>query len=266
MLSSEYIDKTEKKRKYKERRKKRVPALPNEIIVIKNADKDTGGWVETWSKPKHRSPGHLPHSFRLLALGGVSRGKTNYMKNLFLRHQSSSKKFQKLYVITCDANISREWDDCEPTAVMDTMPDISLFQDGTEKTLVIIDDYEFERCSKDELRKLTTLFRMISSHKNVSIMCSYQSFFHCPSICRKTANVFLLYKTTSDSELQTIANRVGIKYNELADLFKKYCTEYHDHIMLDFTKDSPYPIRKNIYEVIDMGSTNSAAASDSDDK
>jgi hypothetical protein len=252
MLSAEYIDEKKKKRKYKERRKKRVPALPNEVVVIKNADKDTGGWVETWDKPKSRSAGHLPHSFRLLALGGVSRGKTNYMKNLFLRHQSSSKKFKKLYVITCDLS-SREWDDCEPTEILDHMPDISLFEDGSQKMLVIIDDYEFERCSKDELRKLTTLFRMISSHKNVSIMCSYQSFFHCPSIARKTANVFILYKPTSDGELHTIANRVGIKYDVLYNLFRKHCTEYHDHIMLDMTPNSPYPIRKNIYEVIQTG-------------
>jgi hypothetical protein len=219
--------------------------------VIKNADKDVGNWMETWSKPKHRNVGHLPHSFRLLALGGVSRGKTNYMKNLFLRHQSSSKKFQKLYVITCDAELSKEWLDMEPTEIMDHMPDLELF-DGTEKVCVVIDDYEFEKCSKVEIRKLTTLFRMISSHKNVSIMCSYQSFFHCPSICRKTANVFLLYKPTSDGELQTIANRVGIAYGVLADLFRKHCTEYHDMITLDMTPKSPYPIRKNIYQIIDV--------------
>jgi hypothetical protein len=229
-----------------------LPALPDEVVVIKNADKDVGGWMETWDKPKHRSAGHLPHSFRLLALGGVGRGKSNYMKNLFLRHQSSSRKFQKLYVVTCDANISREWDDMEPTEIMDHMPDLELFEDGTAKVCVIIDDYEFEKCSKDELRKLTTLFRMISSHKNVSVMCSYQSFFHCPSICRKTANVFILYKPTSESELQTIANRVGYKYEVLRDLFRKHCTEYHDHLMLDMTPKTPYPIRKNIYQILDV--------------
>ena len=55
MLTNEYEDETNKKRKYKERRKKRLPALPDEVVVIKNDDKDVGGWMETWDKPKHRS-------------------------------------------------------------------------------------------------------------------------------------------------------------------------------------------------------------------
>ena len=248
MLTNTYEDETKKRRKYKERRHKRLPALPNEVVVIKNADK--GAWVETWDKPKHRSPGHLPHSFRLLALGPPGVGKTNYLKNIFLKTQSSSKKFQRLYIVTCDLS-SREWLDCEPTEIMDHMPDISLFEDGI-MTMICIDDYEFEKCSKEEMRKLTTLFRMISTHKNVSVMLSYQSFFHVPSICRKTANVFILYKPKSDGELQTIANRVGIKFDVLYGLFKKHCSNPHDHIMVDFTTNSPYPLRKNIYQIIDV--------------
>ena len=258
-MSHKYTDEgSRRKRTSKERKKKRVPALPNEVVVIKNADKDVGSWAETWKKPKRRSPGHLPHSFRLLALGAPGRGKTNYMKNIFLRHQSSSKKFQRLFVITCDLS-SREWDDMEPDDIFDRMPDLSLFEEPT-KTCVIIDDYEFERCGKEEMRKLTTLFRMISTHKSVSVMASYQSFFHTPTICRKTANCFILYRPTSDGELQTISNRVGIKYEDLKQLFRRYCDSYYDMIMIDMSKDTPYRIRKNIYEVIDYDSDSDAEA------
>ena len=78
----------------KKKKKKRIPKLPNKVVVIKNAEKDKGNWMESWSKPAHRSPGHIIHPFRLLALGGVGRGKTNSCKNIFLRHQSSAKKFK----------------------------------------------------------------------------------------------------------------------------------------------------------------------------
>ena len=125
---------TEKKKKHLVRKKKRVPGLPNEVVVIKNADKDVGCWSETWNKPKKRSPGHLPHSFRLLALGAPGRGKTNYMKNIFLKHQSSSKKFQRLFVVTCDLT-SREWDDMEPDDIFDRLPDLSLFDRGAREQL-----------------------------------------------------------------------------------------------------------------------------------
>lgn len=235
----------------KRKQKKRIPKLPDRLVRIKNKDKDIG-WMETWDKPKNRSLGHFPHSFRLLILGGCGRGKTNVIKQLFLKHQSSSRKFKHLYVITCDLS-SREWDDVEPTEIFDTLPDISMFDTG-EKTCVIIDDYEFEKCGKEELRKLTTLFRMISTHKSVSLMCSYQSFFHIPSICRKVANIFVLYKPTSNNELQCIANRVGVKYEHLKAMFKKYANDYYDNITIDMTKNTPCRIRKNIYQPIEYDS------------
>ena len=234
-------------------KKKRIPGLPKDkVVVIKNADKDVGNWMETWDVPKKRSPGHLIHSFRLLALGAPGRGKTNYMKQLFLRHQSSAKKFKKLYVITCDIS-TREWDDCQPTGIFDSVPEMDLFEDR-QKTCVLFDDYEFSGCGKDEMRRLTTLFRMISSHFSVSVMASYQSFFHTPTICRKTANCFLLYRPTSDGELQTIANRVGIKYKDLKGMFRTYCKNFYDCLMIDMTKNTPYRIRHNIYNVIEYDS------------
>ena len=240
----------------KREKKKRVPALPNEVVVIKNKDKDSG-WVENWDEPKKRSPGCIPHSFRLVCLGGTNRGKTNMMKQLFLRHQSTARKFQKLYIITCDAR-SVEWLDCQPNAVFDEMPDPDLFDTG-EKTMLVIDDFEFAKCGSENTRRLTTLFRYISTHKSVSIMASYQSFFDCPAICRKIANCFILYKPNSKLELASIANRVGLDADVLKTLFKQFCTEHYDCIMLDKTKGTPYPIRKNIYEIIEC-------KSDSDDE
>ena len=233
------------------KKKKRVPMLPNEMIVIKNKDKD-GGWQETWDEPKNRSPGCIPHSFRLLTLGGTNRGKTNAMKQLFLKHQSTARKFKKLFIITCDER-SVEWLDCEPDAVFQDMPDPDIFDIG-EKVCLVIDDFEFACMTSENKRRLITLFRYISTHKSVSIMASYQSFFDCPSILRKIANVFLIYKPNSKVELVSIANRIGMDADDLKDLFKQFCSGYYDFIMIDKTKNTPYPVRKNIYTIIDYES------------
>jgi hypothetical protein len=236
-------EKVERKKK-----KKKIPKLAAKLVVIKNADKDTGNWQESWKKPKNRNPGHIPHPFRLLGLGIPGRGKTNMIKNVFLQHQSSAKKFQKLFVVCCDLD-SQEWLDCEPTEVMIDLPDPSEF-DGSEKTMIVIDDYEHERTSTEEKRKLSTFMRYVSTHKNVSIAVGYQSFFDCPSICRKTANIFMVYKPTSKLELTTIANRIGLDKDKLKKLFKTKCTGDWDNITVDRTIGTPYPIRKNIFEVL----------------
>ena len=233
-----------------------LPVMGEKVEVIKNLDKDVGNWSETWHQPKNRSPGLFPHSFRLLSLGAPGKGKTNYLKHIFLKHQETNKPFQRLIVVTCDLS-SLEWSDCEPDLFLDRLPPLSLFADPV-KTCLIIDDYEFEKCGSEELRKLTTLFRMSSSHKSVTIMASYQSFFHTPTICRKTANVFLLYRPTSDNELQTISNRVGVKYEDLKGMFKKYCKNFYDCLVIDMTKDTPYRIRHNVYNVIDYDSDSDA--------
>jgi hypothetical protein len=235
--------------KKKPKKKKKIPKLPRHNIVIENADKDRGGWMETWNKPKGRSPANIPHSFRLLALGGCGRGKSNVMKQIFLATQCSARKFKKLYVVTGNLE-SKEWDDCEPTAIMDTMPDLELF-DGSEKMCLIIDDFEFEKCGSEQMRKLTTIFRMISTHFNLSVMASYQSFFHTPSICRKVSNFFIIYKPISRQETDTIANRVGIDPEDLREMFKTVANGHFDHLDFDFTRDSPYKIRKNLYEKIE---------------
>jgi hypothetical protein len=234
----------------KKKRKPKIPDLPNRIVVIKNSEKDEGNWMEKWDKT--RSPGFLPHPFRLLALGGVGRGKTNCMKNIFLKHQAGSNKFQKLIIITCSEE-STEWDDCDPDDLMTEIPDLEMFN-GEVKTCVILDDFETIKISKEQLRKLSTLMRFISSHRNVSVMLGYQSYFDCPNICRKVANCFMIYKPNSRQEIDTIANRVGLTSDQMRYLFKHIITGSYDHLFVDITVNTPFKLRKNIYEVIEQNS------------
>lgn len=248
-----YIMDTKKTKKNKMKKYQ----MSDKIHFIENLDKDTG-WMETWDKG--RSIGCIPHSFRLLALGGCGRGKTMQMKQIFLKHQMSNIPFKYLYIICPDAEESKEWDDCQPSDVFDYIPDLNIIT-GDDKSLIIIDDFEFKKMNKEDEKKLTTLFRFVSTHKNCSLMASYQSFFDCPSLLRKVSNVFIIYKPNSKLELQSIANRVGIEFEILKQCFKKYSSGYHDSIMIDMTKNTPAKIRKNIYEVIEYQSD-----SDSDDE
>ena len=245
--SSQVYNEHEEPKKKRKKKKEKIRPLPNKVVVIKNAEKDSG-WMENWDYPKKRSPGHLIHPFKLLALGGTGRGKTNCIKNIFLRHQSSQRKFKKLYIITCSEE-SREWDDCDPTDVFVDIPDLELF-DGNDKTCVILDDFETLKLTPDQYRKLATLMRFVCTHRNVSCMLSYQSFFDCIPICRKVANCLMIYKTTGRQELDSIANRVGMDTKKLRYLFKHHITGNYDHLFVDKTVGTPYPLRKNIYEVI----------------
>jgi hypothetical protein len=244
-----YIEDSDDDVKVRKIKKKKIPKLPTQNIIIKNADKDTG-WCEKWVPGQNI--GLLPHPFRLVALGSVGRGKTNSCKQIFLRHQCSRRKFKKLIVITCDIE-SQEWLDCSPTILTDEMVGLEEFDDGV-KTCVIIDDFEMQKASSDVQRKMSTLFRFISSHKNVSVMLSYQSFFDCLPIARKCATQFLLYKPNSRMELDTVSNRCGIDSKDMRYIFKHICSGPYDNLMVDLSVHSPARLRKNIYEVITMDS------------
>jgi hypothetical protein len=60
----------------------------------------------------------------------------------------------------------------------------------------------------------------------------------------------MIYKTTGRQELETIANRVNINPKKMRYLFKHCITGQFDHLFVDKTVGSPFPLRKNIYEII----------------
>ena len=232
----------------KKKKMEKIPGLPEKCIIIKNADKDSGDWMESWNKPKNRSPGHIIHPMSILALGIPGRGKSNMLKQLFLKHQSSGKKFKKLYIITSSLQ-TKEWDDCEPDDILTELPTIDFF-DGKEKTCLIIDDYTWTEASKEDLRRLSHIVCHVRSHMNVSVMLGFQSFFQTPKIARECCNVFMIYKNHSKSEMSQIASRVGLEIDDMKYIFKNICNKPYDHLMIDLTIGTPYRLRKNIYQHI----------------
>jgi len=243
------------KRKLKSDRKKKrilnrgVKPIGRKIIVIPNEDKDKGNWHEHWKK-NPSNIGRIPHPIRLCAAGSCGRGKTNVLKNLFLAHQSSNRKFQELYVVCCDVG-SKEYLDLEPNGVFDEIPDLDIF-DRTKKTLLILDDFELFKTGTAQQRKLATLFRYKSSHCNLSVFCSYQNLFEIPPIARKCANCFLLYKPNSDMEITQFANRVGLDADDLHHIYKSICNGTYDSLFVDLTINTPCKLRKNVFQRIEL--------------
>jgi len=141
----------------------------------------------------------------------------------------------------------------DPTLILTDIPDIeSLVSEELGKTLIIIDDFDLTKLDTHQKRNLSMLFRYISSHHNISVMLSYQSFFDIPTIIRKTCNYFFLWKTNNVDELTIIAKRTGYNKKIFQTIFSRYIKDKHDFVVVDQCIDSEFELRKNLYEVIKL--------------
>lgn len=229
------------------RRKKPLPRAPNEIVPIKCADK-VG--VEHWDD-KHKDIANFPAPMRMLLLGPPNKGKSTLIKNIIIH---ARPRYKEVYLIHEDAEFSKEYDDLEPTEKLRDIPELEYWEyDGPHvKRCVIIDDLEYTGANKDRLRRLAVLFRYASSHKGLSVILAHQSFFDVPIIAKKMSNVFVIYKPMARNELSMIENRVGMPQGMLEQLFDTLATNFNDSICVDKTKNTPAPLRLNIFQPIEI--------------
>ena len=220
--------------------------LTHSIFGLPNKDKDSG-WCESFDEKEH-GLSRLVHPFKALLSGRPNSGKTTVMHNLFLHIQTSSRPFKTLIVI--QPSTSKEHDILDPTCILSDIPDVeSLVNEDNGKTLILIDDWDMDSINKRQRQNLSMLFRYVSSHHNISVMMSYQSFFDVPTIIRKTCNYFFLWSTNNKDEMNLIAKRVGYNKDVFRRLFKEHIKNKRDFIVVD--QKSPYPLRKNLFEPID---------------
>ena len=235
-----------KKKKTKKKIKK-LPKISNEIVVIKNKDKQNH---EAWSSGRSKDISNFPSPCRIVLLGGVGKGKTNLLKNLILH---KSPMFDEIVLCHPDIEHSHEYDDLDVSDKIDEIPDLSYFNyddDPKKRRLLIIDDMEFEAANKQRLKNLAILFRYGSSHKGLSIYFSHQNFFSVPTIVKKLASVFIIWKPTARNELTLIENRVGMPKGSLKHLFKTVASGHRDSICIDMSENTPAPLRLNLWKIL----------------
>ena len=232
----------------KSRVKKPIPRAPNEIVPIKCADKKG---VETWNNNHNKDISNWPSPVRILILGPPNVGKSTLIKNIIIH---ARPRYQEVFLIHEDAEFSKEYDDLEPTEKMCDIPELEYweYEGPYKKRCVIVDDLEYTGANKERLSRLAVLFRYASSHKGLSIILAHQSFFDIPTIVKKMSNVFIVYKPRARNELSLIENRVGLPQDMLKELFEHVAPNFNDSICIDLTKNTPAPLRLNVFDQIEL--------------
>jgi ABC-type cobalamin/Fe3+-siderophores transport system ATPase subunit len=222
---------------------KKSEKLPDVIIPLPNADK---GFQEKWNKK--RNIANFPHSFRIAIIGKQNMGKTTLIKNILMR---ADPVFERVIIIHCDAGSTKEYDDIDYVEYHDNIPEPSEFDTENEKTLVIIEDVYVKELNKEQRKNIDRLFGYVSSHKSVSIMVTSQIFVSLSPTIRRMCNIIILGRIKDKIELSTVANKVGIRKELFMNLMENEITEQHDSLCIDMTSGSPYPLRKNLFEVLE---------------
>lgn len=215
--------------------------LPNKLIAMPNPDKK---FHEHWDD--NRNMLNIPHPYRLVCVGKPNVGKTTVVKNLLLR---ARPEFEEVFVIHCDGGYTKEYNDID-TEILNHIPPPDSWE-GEVKTLVIIDDLDLTNLSKEQKGNLDRLFGYCSTHKNISVVLCSQNFTNIPAICRRCANFFVIWKTNDMDAMSGVGRKSGLKPDKFKSIFYNDMKGHRDSLWIDLTDGSPYPVRKNGFEVIE---------------
>lgn len=215
----------------------------NKLAVINNADKK---WHEGWTP--HRNLCNFPHPFRAILIGRPGCGKTSTAQNILIRQ---SPCFEHLMIVHVDGEYSQEWDECDPTEVIDHVPNFKDI-DGKRKTLIVFEDFEISGLKRDDQRLLSRLFGYCSTHKNCSLIVCQQDPKAVPALIRRLSNIFVLWRGLDMRVLDGYGTRMGLDRGGLKRLFEKYTKRdnMYDSIWLDVTQGTPAPVRVNCYQIV----------------
>lgn len=221
--------------------KKTKIKLPQRVLPIECSDKD---FMESWYKGRDMLD--FPKSYALIAVGLPHSGKSCLFKNIIIR---ANPPFSKIVVIHYDPNTT-EYDDLDNVEILTEIPGVEYFLSKEKRTLVILDDINLEM-SKEQKGVLDRLFGYVCSHLGVSVMMSSQDAFRLPPIVRRCANIFVFWKIHDLDSLSCLGRKIGMKTDDFKYIFDNFLKKRHDHLMIDMTKNTPYPMRINSYQILE---------------
>lgn len=243
------MDHSVKHEKQKVGKKTKLPPAPTKLFGLPNVDKD--GWHESYDDySASENLGRYPHPFRACILGRVNSGKSLVAKFILMAHQAHKPKFQNVYVVHGSTK-TQEYDCIEPTDVFDDIPSYEEF-DETKKTLLIIDDLDYTAFTREQLKRLSELFRFGSTHHNISIILLHQVFVRVPKIARDCSNIFIIYRPVDLDSLDTVGRRVGLKKEQVRYIFKELMPHYRDSLCVNLIPGAPHKYLKNVYEPLNL--------------
>ncbi len=224
--------------------KRKKKKLPKKILAIKNADKT---FHESWSEPYDRDEINFPSPFRMIIAGMPNCGKSTIVKNIVLR---AYPEYKRVIVIHFDKE-TLEYDDIG-AEVYDKVPhpNNKEFFNRKVKTLLILEDIEYDFMSRKDKKKLDRSFGYLSTHKFVNIISCVQNITSIPVSLRRMSNIFILFRMPDMELLHRMSKRLGVDREVFDYIFKNYILNIHDSFWIDLTHKSPMKYRINGYEPI----------------
>jgi hypothetical protein len=223
--------------------------LPCYIIPIPNQDKQ---FHEVWHR--NRDLMDIPHPFRGVLAAKPNSGKTCVIFNIILRVAQTQHPFEQILVVHCDPDETKEYSAVDCTLVSQ-IPSPEEFS-GAVKSLIILEDLDYQSMGKDQKGNLDRLFGYVSTHKNCSVILTAQNPFSVPASVRRCANFFVLWSSHDLDALSTLARKSGLKASQLHMIFQTICHGDRDSLWIDLTLGTPAKLRKNCYEKIMLPGNN----------
>jgi len=218
----------------------------NKLHILENRDKKFHEKIDP-TNPY----GNIPHPHRACFVSppgsqGRGGGKTMMILNLLI-HQEPP--FDKIYMLHCDPEFTKEYDDLDDVILLDEIPSLNEF-DASLKNLLIIEDICYKKLSKDEQHSLDRILGNGSTHRSISCYMTAQDAFQIPVNFRRLLSMVFLWNSFDKNALSMLSSRFGIKKDLLEYIFDNHLTGPHDSLCLDMGSDEPY--RKNLLEPLDI--------------
>ncbi len=221
--------------------------MSKKLNIIENKEKI--GFTEKWFP--NRDMASFPCPVKMFFSAKTSSGKT--MVLLYNVLVKIDPPFKKIFLYSQEGDKKpKEYDDIDVTVIEEIPePNDSIKFDPKVKTLLIIEDKNLMFLTKDEQIRLDRILNFTVSHKNLSVFITAQRFFQSLKFVRDSMNVFFIWRSKDLDAWGVIGRRLGLNKKQIIYLKEKYLTDPYDFLVIDDTFASPYPLRKNLYEIID---------------